>query len=182
MKPNILLYIVLQLLLCGCNGGNVRNVNSEDKSVLVLDQLIGCQFDTILLCTSSLSSASSLEKLVLNPTKAHSLILYFGEGMCGACVQDAIKFVKEELKFLPSSQIKIVTRYTNVRAPAVIFKMNDCQYRFCNISDIPLQLANLGLDKPLFLLIDKGGKIINLFQLRDELKSRMRASIEILAH
>ena len=182
MKPNILLYIVLLSLLSGCNGRSGLNNIKEDKSVLTLDELIGCQFDTTQLCASSLSSTSSAEKLVFDHSHSHSLILYFGEAMCAACVQDAIKFVKEELKFLSPLQIKIITRYTNVRTPAIIFKLNDFQLPFCNIEDLPLQLAHLELDKPLFLIIDQRGKIINLFQLRDEMKSRMRASIQILIH
>lgn len=182
MKNGVWPFVVLLNLLIGCNVGKVNQNIEKDQSFKILDDLIGKRFDTSFLCVSSLNQKDTTRKFFLSQSYSHSLIFYFGESMCSSCIQDAFKFIQEDLKFLPSGQIKIVTQYTNVRSPAVLCKLSNFHYPFCNVFEVPQEFRQLVLDKPLFLVVDPQSKIINLFQLKDTMVEKIRASINILTN
>jgi len=180
MKNRINFYLIILLLLYSCNGENNNNISKQVKLNGAFDELVGSQFDTTLLCVGLLDSSRVSFKMELAHSFTHYLILYLSEGMCTSCVQDAIKFLQVELKSLSPSQIKLITMYSNIRTPSILLKINNNQLPFCNVDNPPIRINTSELEKPVFLVVNRDGKISNYFQLKDEMKSRMRASIQIL--
>jgi len=181
MRPLTSAFLIFSIFLFyDCDRKGTSDKNIVGKSEVGLDGIEGSLFDTTLLCGSSVNSFGENIPIKFSYSYSHFLVLYFTEAMCSVCTDEAIKFLARELKQVPPEQIKIVTLFSNARTAAILLKMNHVQLPVCNVEVPPIKQISIEMDKPIFLILDRQGKIVDYFQLKDNMEERMRRSVKML--